>query len=122
MQLLLPHVCHIILRDIHTRAPLRRHRRRETHPRVPLQTTHGLGQEDLVDFFQAEVGCLRVIPPDDGDEEGQESHENKVCAPDDAIDQDGRYHDDEKVPDPAKGVSSVTFWGLRDCSLPVRGH
>ncbi|KAJ8113151.1 hypothetical protein OPT61_g4648 [Boeremia exigua] len=67
--------------------------------------------EDEINLLERAAGSLRVQEVDDGEEDGIEDGEEQVGVGSDAVDEDGRNHDNEKVPEPVgDGRSSV---GLR---------
>lgn len=61
-----------------------------------------LGEDDI-DLLQAAAGRLGVCVVDDGEEDSVESAEEQVGAPTvgaRVVDEDGRDHDDEEIPQP----------------------
>ena len=60
-------------------------------------------QEQVIYLLQAQIARLRVAEVDDGHEGGEQESEDDVRAPADAVDEDGRQHDDGEVPDPVRG-------------------
>lgn len=57
-------------------------------------------REDEVDFLEGATGGFGVEEVDDGDEDCVKSTEEEVGAPADLVDENGRDHDDEEVPEP----------------------
>lgn len=58
--------------------------------------------EDEINLLKGSPGGLRIEEIDDGEEEGVQNCEEKVCTPTDAVNEHGSDHNNEEVPAPVR--------------------
>ena len=81
------------------------------HLLADLNRALGVVGEDKVDLLKRQVGRLRIAEVDERHEGEVERHEDQVGLPLQAVDDDGRDHHHEEVPQPVGGDADCGAFG-----------